>query len=306
MRTSTLAIAGVAVLLILSGIVGAVGPTVTAQTDTETDAPTDTETDQPTDRATDRPADAATHPDIDRWGHLQAALSLSDERIEELQAIAQEERENGASKQEVRRAVVDALADDGFDPVEIKLRLVTYRVGLHYELGDDQMSELLTNVSTNHDDGMSPREVMKETFATLEGWGYDTTEVKQYLKDRVDDRRKHAAVHKRIQHLQERYDLTDEQARLIHEEVHRMHEAGKSAEEIKQRVAAMIERFTGHEVDTGRDTLERYLDHLQYRYHLTADEVNDLRHLAEELHEDGHSKAEIKEQLRRTAAAMEG
>lgn len=162
-----------------------------------------------------------------------------------------------------------------------------------FDLTENETDAIVDELSQMHEDDASRADVHHALHYRLYQHGYDT-----------------AAVHAEIAsaRLEVRVGLDDARADELGTEVVELRRDGASGPEIREHVRDRLDDW-GIDVDGDRDghaRLDRALDHLQGRYDLTDDEVDELRDLAIEMHEDGATRGEIKHALVHEAQDLDG
>lgn len=161
-----------------------------------------------------------------RWAHaLETRFGLSNAEARDLLGDARRLHADGASRGEVREYVRDRLAHETHD-------------GPHFAwyaeylgLSDEQVTELQAVAEEAREDGAYPAEVRAAVVEQLRSYGYTTGDLE-------DARWAH-----RVEHLQIRFDLTDEQVAEIDAEVDRLVANDALDVEVRAAVVAKLREF---------------------------------------------------------------
>ena len=276
-----------AVLVLASGIAGVVAadPTATpvaTTTATENDTPTDaTVAPEPMPPAGDGTFE-------ERLAARLAQFDLTDGQVRAIVGEASRLHDDGASRLVIKSSVVlhlyefgvDApfLYADGDDATSPADRIAA-QLGERFDLTDAQVAEIASTIERMHADGASRTEIYRAVHALLVDYGVDEDELDD-LRQRVlhakahqlherahamhqrADRLHHAAEHDRptdvadrpapgdvVDRLDDRYDLTDEEAETLDRLLDGMIDDGASREEIRDAVIDQL-RDWGYDVPT--------------------------------------------------------
>jgi Spy/CpxP family protein refolding chaperone len=199
----------------------------------------------------DDPRDVGDNPRLDRiLDRLQERYDLTDEQVAELESLVRRLHEDGASRAESRRAVAGQLVAFGVDPADLRAdreRLQdrrdaradareTWRVGLDafadaLDLTDEQRADLRETAAEARADGASPAEVKTAVLDQLRAFGSTDAEIRSALLDG------------RVAALQERHDLTDEQAAEVRATVEELREDGAFHAEVRAAVIDLLQEY---------------------------------------------------------------
>ncbi len=186
----------------------------------------------------------AVHEQLEDWGielpepgagrgeRLPFWDDLTEEQQAELEAMIDEMREDGATREDIREAVHAQLEEWGIDapePGEGGGR----RPPFWGELSEEQRAELREMIDEMREDGATREDIREAVHAQLEEWGIE-------LPEPGEGRRTPPFWD----------DLTEEQQEALREMIDEMREDGATREDIREAVHAQLEEW-GIEVPVG-------------------------------------------------------
>ncbi|WP_435194970.1 hypothetical protein [Natronomonas sp. EA1] len=260
MNARTLIGAVLALLTVSSGVVGLVSAT-----------PTD-------DRTDDEHPDAA----IDRHlAHLQERFDLSDAQVEELHTLITRMHEQGASRAEIKRAVIAKLVEwDKVEERDVAKRLLKH-LQERFDLTDEQTRELATMATRMHENGASRDEIKRAIYLKLVAW------------EKVDG---HRADH--IRAFQAEFDLSGQQVHEILSTVTEMRQGGATHAEIREAVGRQLVSYGADPADVKEAYAKYRIHRLAERFDLTEEETRIVAETVRDGVAAGDTPAEIREDVR--------
>lgn len=179
-----------------------------------------------------------------------------------------------ADRRELRRAVADELG-----------------------LTDDQQEELRETVTEMRADGAARSEIRRAVGEQLDTWGHDRSDLRSTAREvRVTHR------------MSAHFDITDEQADDLYDEIRRLRADGANASEIREAVTetldsdglndAEIRHAIEHIEHAAKDNRLHRVMGLQERFDLTDEEMDEITETISSLKADGASPSEIRQAVK--------
>ncbi len=196
---------------------------------------------------------------------------LTEEQQEELQAMIDEMREDGASREEIQTAIHEQLDEWGIELPEPGEGRGSRRPPFWSELTEEQQAELREMTSEMREDGTTRDEIRDAVHALLEEWGIDIPE---------------PGEGRRTPPFWD--DLTEEQRETLQDMISEMREDGATREEIREAVHEQLTEWGIELPEPGRRTPPYWDD-------LTEEQQNEIRELINEMREDGATREEIRD-----------
>lgn len=176
---------------------------------------------------------------VEPWGiempespHRGLRPDLSEDQKQQVRELVQSLKEEGASREEIRRKVHAVLDEWGIELPDHP------RSGRWSELSEAQRTELRQLVQSLREQGKSREEIQAEVKALFESWGMDVP------------RRPLRPGKKRG--LNPQWDLTPEQRATLRETVQSMRQEGATCQEIRKAVQEWLQKW-GIEDNSGQE-----------------------------------------------------
>lgn len=164
------------------------------------------------------------HTGTDKVARLLEEFDLTENEttaiVDELAAM----HADGASRADVHHALHYLLYQHGYDAETVHAEAASARLEVRFGLADDRADELGTDIVDMRQDGASRQEVRQHVAETLESWGVDVGPDRPDAAERLD---------RALDHLQDRYDLTDDEVAELRDLAVEMHDDGATRMEIK-------------------------------------------------------------------------
>ncbi|MBN2544095.1 T9SS type A sorting domain-containing protein [bacterium] len=212
---------------------------------------------------------------------------LSDEQREEIKGECKRLRENGASKEEVRKHAGKMLQGYGIEAPKHGKGGFGREAGLLMEkLNEEQRKELHNKIKEMRENDASRVEIRKEVGSMLEGYGVDMTEIAE----------------EKLSRLQEHHDfeLTETQKTEVLAKAQSMWESGATGKEIHEEIHGMLKGY-GIELPEPKDGQfmhrQKHVEHIMSQLAKEQREAVKAKH--KELREQGAKPKEIREEIRK-------
>ncbi|MBN2411462.1 T9SS type A sorting domain-containing protein [candidate division KSB1 bacterium] len=208
-----------------------------------------------------------------RFEHPPFMDQLTEKQQTELTATVKQLRDEGKTHEEIRTAVDALLEKWGVEKPE--------HMGGRFEhppfmdqLTEEQRNELTATVKQLRDEGKTHEEIRTAVDALLEKWGVEKPE----------------HMGGRLEHPLFMDQLTEEQRNELTDTVKQLREEGKSREEIRTAVDALLEKWGVEKPEHMGGRLE----HPPFMDQLTEEQQNELTDTVKQLREEGKSREEIR------------